>query len=82
MKQKAKDTTLSTLLDGGKNQGMVVMKEALEILLSKVKQHGFGIVGTNNTASSTGAIGYYAEKIARAGFIGFVFAGSPPTVTS
>lgn len=77
-----KETKLSTLLDGGKNQGMVVMKHALEILLHKVSEHGFGIVGTNNTYSSTGAIGYYAEAIARAGYIGFVFAGSPPTVTT
>jgi LDH2 family malate/lactate/ureidoglycolate dehydrogenase len=35
-----------------------------------------GIVGTNNTNSSTGAIGYYASKIAQAGFIGLVFSGS------
>ncbi len=66
-----KETKLSALLDGNHNQGMVVMKKAMDIALSKAKKHGFGLVGTNNTASSTGAIGYYAAEIAKAGFIGF-----------
>jgi L-2-hydroxycarboxylate dehydrogenase (NAD+) len=75
-----KDTKLSQLIDGGKRFGMVVMGEAMEVAVSKAKEHGFGIVGINNTFSSTGAIGYYAREIAKRGLIGFVFAGSPPTV--
>lgn len=31
----------------------------------KAKRHGFGIVGTNNTSTSIGAIGYYANEIAK-----------------
>ncbi len=77
-----KETKLSALLDGNHNMGMVVMNKATDMALSKAKEHGFGIVGTNSTASSTGAIGYYAKKIAEAGFLGFVFAGSPETVTT
>ncbi|HYD34701.1 MAG TPA: Ldh family oxidoreductase [Vitreimonas sp.] len=77
-----RETKLSALLNGNHNQGMVVMKKALGMVLAKAKEHGFGIVGTNHTASSTGAIGYYAEQIARQGYIGWVFAGSPPTVTT
>lgn len=75
-------TKLSALLDGKHNMGMVVMKQAMEIALKKAKQHGFGIAGTQNTASSTGAIGYYANEIAKQGLIGFVFAGSPETVAT
>lgn len=75
-----KETKLSALLDGNHNMGMIVKKKALEMAIKKAKEHGFGIVGTNNTASSTGALGYYAREIAREGMIGFVFAGSPPTV--
>jgi L-2-hydroxycarboxylate dehydrogenase (NAD+) len=75
-----KETKLSALIDGGKNFGMVVMMKALSIALDKAKEHGFAIVGTNNTASSTGAIGYYAKKIAEQGLIGFVYAGSPEAV--
>lgn len=71
-----KDTKLSALLDGGWNQGMVVMSRATELAIDKAKMHGFGIVGTRNTNSSTGAIGYYARLMANEGLIGFVFSGS------
>jgi LDH2 family malate/lactate/ureidoglycolate dehydrogenase len=71
-----KQTKLSALLNGGRNVGMVVMKRAAELALQKAREHGFGIVGTNNTKTSTGAIGYYANLIAQAGFIGFVCSGS------
>ncbi|HKZ35538.1 MAG TPA: Ldh family oxidoreductase [Patescibacteria group bacterium] len=77
-----KQTKLSARLDGRQNMGMIAVSKAVEMALKKAKQHGFGIVGTFNTASSTGAIGYYAQKIAQKGMIGFVFAGSPPTVTT
>lgn len=75
-----KETKLSALLDGNRNFGMLVMKEAMRMALEKAREHGFGIVGTQNTHSSTGAIGYYAREIARNGYIGFVFSGSPSTV--
>ena len=75
-----RDNRLSSLINGNKRHGMLVMKEAVNIVLNKVQNHGFGIVGTYNTHTSTGAIGYYAEKIADNGFLGFVLAGSPPLV--
>ncbi len=71
-----KDTKLSALLDGGWNQGMVVVARATEIAIAKAKAHGFGIVGTRRTNSPTGAIGYFARQLADAGMIGFVFSGS------
>lgn len=43
----------------------------------KAKEHGFGMVGTFNTSTSTGSIGYYAKTIADAGLIAFCFAQSP-----
>ena len=75
-----RDTKLSALIDGGQNPGMVVMTLAMDKAVAKAKEHGFGMVGTFNTSSSTGAIGYYANKIAQEGLIGWVFAGSPETV--
>ena len=77
-----KETQLSAVLNGNRNMGMVVLKRATEIALTKAQEHGFGIVGTNNTSSSTGALGYYAFEIAERGFTGYVFAGSPPTVST
>ena len=71
-----KDTKLSALIDGAWNQGMVVMAQATETAIDKAKEHGFGMVGTSRTNSSTGAIGWYARLIADAGLLGFVFSGS------
>ena len=51
------ETTLSALLDGGGNFGILVMAHAMELATAKAKAHGFGLVGTNNTASGTGALG-------------------------
>jgi len=75
-----KQTKASALIDGGQTQGMVVLKQATDIALNKTLTSGFAIVGTCNTSSSTGSIGYYANEIAKRGFVGFVFASSPPTV--
>jgi L-2-hydroxycarboxylate dehydrogenase (NAD+) len=72
-----KDTKLSALLDGGWNQGMVVVSRATEVAIEKAMAHGFGIVGTRNTDSATGAIGYYARWMVEEGLIGFVCSGSP-----
>ncbi len=71
-----KDTRLSAVIDGAWNQGMVVVAQATETAIHKAKEHGFGMVGTRKTNSSTGAIGYYARQIAAAGLLGFVFSGS------
>lgn len=43
----------------------------------QAKEHGFGMVGTFNTSTSTGSIGYYARTIADAGLIALCFAQSP-----
>ncbi|MEI8067781.1 MAG: Ldh family oxidoreductase [Candidatus Shapirobacteria bacterium] len=75
-------TKLSVLINGNHNSGMVVLKKAMDRAIGIAKEHGFGIVGMNNTNSSTGAIGYYANEIAKQGLIGFVFAGSPETVNT
>lgn len=75
-----KETKLSARINGSHNPGAIVMKKAMDMAVTKAKEHGIGIVGTNTTNSSTGALGYWAGQIAREGFIGFVFAGSPETV--
>ncbi|MCL5430008.1 MAG: Ldh family oxidoreductase [Candidatus Marsarchaeota archaeon] len=75
-----KDTKLSALINGNLSPGIVVMKMATALAIKKAKEYGFGIVGTNSTNSSTGAIGYYAKEIAKEGFIGMAFAGSPELI--
>ncbi|MBI3577626.1 Ldh family oxidoreductase [Candidatus Gottesmanbacteria bacterium] len=75
-----KETKLSALLDGNLSHSMVVLKKAIDMVVQKAKEHGFGIVGSNHTNTSSGAMGYYANKIAQQGLIGFAFASGPETV--
>ncbi len=64
-------------IDGGQNPGMAVATLASDHAATLAKTHGIGLVGTFNTSTSTGAIGYYAERMAATGMIGIVVAGSP-----
>src|SRR3989344_9212499 len=76
-----KETKLSLRINGHHNPGAIVIKKAMDLAVDKAKKHGIGIAGTNTTNSSTGALGYWAGQIAKTGLIGFVFAGSPETVS-
>jgi L-2-hydroxycarboxylate dehydrogenase (NAD+) len=75
-----KETPLSARINGNRNHAMVVVGRALEIVSAKAEKSGFGIAGTYNTNTSSGAIGYVASELARRGFIGFVFGRSPERV--
>lgn len=77
-----KETKLSALVNGHKNHAMVVVNEAADLAVRKAKEHGIGIAGVNHVNTSSGAIGYYAGKIARQRLIGFVFAGSSARVAA
>jgi hypothetical protein len=75
-----RETRLSALLNGNAQAGMLVLHRAMSMAVEKAKSAGFGIVGTNNTSTSTGALGFYAEQVAKQGLIGIVFAQSPEFV--
>lgn len=77
-----KETAVSALLDGNSTHAIVVMNQITEIAIEKAKLSGVGIVGNFNTTESTGAIGYYAKKIADSGFIGITFASAPFQTTA
>ena len=68
-----KDTPLSALLNGNRCMGMLVLDRAMKLAVTKAKERGFGIVGTYGTDTSTGAIGYWARRVANAGLLGFIF---------
>ncbi len=69
-----KETKCGALLSGG--QSMVSSFRAVNMAVSLAEQHGVGVVGLNHTETSSGAIGYFARKIAKAGYIGFVCVGN------
>jgi L-2-hydroxycarboxylate dehydrogenase (NAD+) len=75
-----KETAISARVNGNRNHAMVVLKRAQEIVAEKAGKNGFGIAGTFNTNTSSGAIGYFAAELARQGLIGFVFGRSPERV--
>src|SRR5690606_29928561 len=80
--QIVKETPVSALLDGNETHAMVVMNLVTETAIDKAKKTGVGIVGNFNTAESTGALGYYANKVAREGLIGIVYAAAPFQTTA
>ncbi|MDW5561944.1 MAG: Ldh family oxidoreductase [Methanomassiliicoccus sp.] len=75
-----KETPLSARINGNRNHAMVVVRKAMEIVAAKAETSGFGIAGTFNTNTSSGAIGYVASELARRGFVSFVFSRSPERV--
>jgi LDH2 family malate/lactate/ureidoglycolate dehydrogenase len=77
-----KDTKLSALVNGHKNHAMVVVNRAVDLAITKAKEHGIGLIGVNHINTSSGAIGYYAKRIAKENLIGFIFAGSLETVAA
>lgn len=54
----AYETRLSAIVNGNGSSGMLTLHKATDIALTKCKARGFAIVGTNNTPTSTGALGY------------------------
>jgi LDH2 family malate/lactate/ureidoglycolate dehydrogenase len=62
------------LISGG--HSMVSTARATDMAVDLAMRHGVGIVGLNHTSTSSGAIGYFSRRIAKAGFIGFVCVGN------
>lgn len=77
-----KETKVSALINANNNNAMLVMNRAADIASEKAQQTGIAIVGVNHITTSSGALGYYAKKIAQKGLVGFVFAEARPTVAA
>ncbi len=75
-----KETPVSALIDGGGAAGPLAAQVATDILIEKAKKTGLAITGSRNTFSSTGALSFYAHKIAKENLIGIIAAGSPRAV--
>ena len=46
-----------TVLNGKQGYGMVVLQHATQEAIRSARASGAGVVGTNNTSTSTGALG-------------------------
>ena len=69
-----KENKCGALLSGG--HSMVASVKAADMAVSLAEKHGVGIVGSNHTYTSSGAIGYFARRIADQGYIGLVCVGN------
>jgi len=78
--QIIKETSVSLIMDGGGAAGPLPAQETVGLVIKKATEHGFAIAGMNNIFSSTGAMSYYAHKMAKNNLIGIVAAGSPKSV--
>lgn len=70
----AKENKAGALLSGG--HSMATSAKAADTAVSLASEHGVGIVGVNHTHTSSGAIGYFVRRIAKAGYIGFMTTGN------
>ena len=75
-----KETESSALIDGGQTHGMLVLRKGVDICIEKAKKNGIATVGTFNTSTSTGCLGYFAHRIAREGLVAILCSTSPPKV--
>jgi LDH2 family malate/lactate/ureidoglycolate dehydrogenase len=69
-----KENKSGALFSGG--HSMVSSVKASDKAVELAKIHGVGVVATNHTQTSSGAIGYYARRIAKARFIALVCVGN------
>jgi LDH2 family malate/lactate/ureidoglycolate dehydrogenase len=67
----------SALVDGGAGPGQVALRHATDVAIRKARKAGSCSVGVTN-AYDVFMLGYYAERVARAGLVGIAMtAGSP-----
>lgn len=71
-----KENKCGALLSGG--HSMVASAKAADMAIQLAEEHGVGVVCSNRTFTSSGAIGYFARRIAAKGYIGFVCVGNGP----
>lgn len=67
------------LIDGNNGAGQVAAVFAGDLAVRKAEKAGCSAVGVVNS-SDIFMLGYYVERIARAGLIGFAFSDAPPLV--
>lgn len=75
-----RDTPVSAKVDGGQRIGMAIMRQAVDLAISKAQTSGISVIGVTNYASATGALGMWGRDIARKGLIGIVMSQCPEMV--
>jgi len=71
-----KETASTAVLDGGRNFGQIICRDAMNMAIDKARQHDTGLIAIRN-CGHTGRMGEYVVQAARQGFIGLVLGAGP-----
>eukprot|EP01035_Chromulina_nebulosa_P019794 gene19794-25736_t len=74
------ETPVSAKINGSQRCGMVVVSNAVDTAIKKAQISGIGIVGCSNYSSATGALGHWANVIAKHNLIALVMSQCPEMV--
>ncbi len=74
-----RDGGATVLLDGGLGFGQVGARQAVDLAVERAGVHGIAAVALRET-THLGALGWYTERAARAGFVAFAFQNGPTIV--
>ena len=73
-------TQISSIIKANRQPSFYIAQVATDLAIEKATRNGFAAVGANGIHSGTGALGFYAERIAASDLIGIVMARSPAAV--
>mmetsp|Transcript_23198 Transcript_23198/g.71316 ORF Transcript_23198/g.71316 Transcript_23198/m.71316 type:complete len:341 (+) Transcript_23198:83-1105(+) len=76
-----KETASTAVVDGNQAPGMLALKEAVDLAVTK-SEGGTATVGVFNTSTSSGQLAWYASRAAKAGRVVIITANSPEFVAA
>ena len=79
-----RETPTSAVVNANQSPGMLAAVTAADLAIQKLEsQPGpIAIVGAHNTSTSSGQLAFYAERIAKKGYVGIALANSPEFVAA
>lgn len=75
-----KETRCSAWIDGGENNGMLIMQWAIDKTKEILKGSPVAVIGIKGVRSSCGALAYFTEQLSADGNIAIMLGRTPPTV--
>lgn len=73
------DAGAAATIDGGRRLGPVVARRGIEEATQRADEHGVGVVGIRNS-THLGMLGYYTDRIRRAGYVGIAMTNTEPAM--
>jgi len=71
-----RDTKLSQRINAHRAPAQLICQQATDVAIEKAKAHGFGLVGVHEVYTSSAALAYYADRIAREDLVAVVLSRS------